>query len=728
MAEVKFGTTTIYSFDKITDQNFYSIIHSLPTQQRQKKRGNKGTKHKLPEYVDVITSFDIETTRVHDYSAKTLSDARAYNVSIPDYTVMYIWQWAFTFKNAKGSYDTICVYGRRWHEYQLFKSLLTASLGDNVYIVVYDHNLAYEFQFLRGILPFSSDDVFNIKPRQPLKALSGHLEFRCSYKQTNMSLRKFAESMQTPHQKTELDYTEKRFWYTPLTDKEVEYAVNDVICLNEAMLTRMAKEGDDLYTVPLTSTGYVRREVKAAVSSDKRLLHSIRDMMPDYYTYTMLKEAFRGGNTHANRYYSNRIIESKDYGMIHSADRSSSYPAVICNCEYPMEAFAFMNRPTYDKVRHYMADLHMALLMRVRMKDVRLRDPGWGCPYLSVSKCRDVQEPLLDNGRIVACDYLETTITDVDLQIIIDEYDAKIDFIEVAYAKYGKLPRPIIDEVIKYYTKKTSLKGVKGSEYYYMKNKNLLNSIYGMMVQDLVKILCLYTDGDEDGSAGTFVDDTEKTPDEILIKAEKRGFLNYAWGVWVTAWARYELERGIRLAGDGFLYCDTDSVKYVGDVDWEEYNKEKIQESLLSGSHAVDPSGTEHYMGVFEPEHDMEAFKTMGAKKYAYVEDGQLHITIAGVGKSAGVKEMETKAEQEGCRPIDEFREGFTFEGEAGGLEAVYNDIPLGDTVADTAPDDLPLRVISNVTLRPSTYTLGLTDEYRRIIEGVNYSSMDDII
>lgn len=735
MGNIRFIKTSVINYKDATDKNFYNRINALPFEKRQK--GNPGKKGDKPKYKELVSSFDIETTRIHDYTPQQLQEAKEAGEPLADYTVMYIWQWAFTFKPdplVDVSRETIVIYGRTWEEFEEFVTKLTKSLFFNEYIVVYDHNLAYEFQFLRGVLPFEYDSVFNIQARQPLRAYSHHLEFRCSYKQSNMSLRKFAESMQTPHQKTELDYYKKRFYFTPLTQDELTYAVNDVICLNECIVLRMNAEGDNLTSIPLTSTGYVRREVRHAVAKDKKLLKAIRSIMPDYETYKELKEAFRGGNTHANRFYSNQLIKAEDYGPIHSADRSSSYPAVICNAMYPMSKFTEMVLPDYNKVMKEITKYHKAVLTRIKMFHVKQSDPYWGCPYLSESKCRNIINATLDNGRILSADYLETTVTDVDLQILAEEYTADIEIIDAKTAKYGKIPQPIIDEVIKYYVNKTNLKGVAGQEYFYMKNKNLLNSIYGMMVQDLVKVLTIYLNGDEEGQTGEFVDDPDANPEEILRKAEKHGFLNYAWGVWVTAWARYELERGIKLAGEGFIYCDTDSVKYVGDVDWTDYNNEKIAESLASGSHATDPKGKEHYMGVFEPEHDMEEFKTMGAKKYAYTEhNSPINITVAGVGKKTGARELVEKARisrklGKTNTAIDEFNEGFIFEGEAGGLEAVYNDLPLGEYVMDYTEDGRPLKVISNVTLRPSTYTLGLTAEYKAILDGTAVLKGDDIL
>lgn len=66
---------------------------------------------------------------------------------------------------------------------------------------------------------------------------------------------------------------------------------------------------------------------------------------------------------------------------------------------------------------------------------------------------------------------------------------------------------------------------------------------------------------------------------------------------------------------------------------------------MQSGAHATDPHGVEHFMGVFEGEETAAQFVTMGAKKYAAIDQrGELEITIAGVPKKAGSVELDAKA------------------------------------------------------------------------------------
>ena len=660
----------------------YDWLYEIPLVKR--KSGNQRTK-KRTKYKDLITAFDIETTRLVDI----------------EQSIMYIWQWQFG--------DEYTVVGRTWEQFEAFQRKLANILDDSV-LVVFVHNLSYEFQFLRGIYNFQPDEVFAVKSRKVLKCnMHEHFEFRCSYIHSNMNLDTYTKKMGVKHKKLTgtFDYDKLRYPWTELTDDEIAYCVHDVQGLVEAIEIEMKHDGDNLYTFPLTSTGYVRRDAKKAMSEVSQSF--IKGQLPDYEIYKMLREAFRGGNTHANRYYADYTLHN-----VHSADRSSSYPDVMCNCKFPISEFYRLGNIPYEEVIKMIGKRQKACLMRVAITGVYLKRIDWGCPYLSLSKCRYVENPLIDNGRIISADYLETTITDIDLKILLSEYSWKdIKFFDFATARYGYLPEPLRKTICKYYYNKTGLKNVEGQELLYTKSKNKLNSLYGMCAQDPVKQSILFIDED--------FKEQNDNEEELLKAYNKKAFLAYQWGVWVTAWARYRLEEGIQLAhGDTddpnapqFVYCDTDSVKYLGEINLDKFNAERIKDSKQSGAYATDPSGITHYMGVYEKEHDMCEFRTMGAKKYVYRETpkDKLVCTIAGVSKNSGGKELEDHG------GIEAFHEGFTFE-RAGGLEAVYNDCP---TIKQVELSGHTLEITSNVCLRPSTYTLGLTADYKRLLTESRY-------
>lgn len=425
------------------------------------RRGNPGKK--IRHYIGITTAFDIETSILPG----------------TEQAFMYIWQWAF-------GEDTVVI-GRTWEEFTDLQNRIRLALPEGYRLVVYVHNLSYEFQYLKGIYSFSEDEVFAVGSRKVVKAdMYGAFEFRCSYKLTSMSLGEFTKKMGVVHQKLsgdEFDYSQIRYPWTELTEQELSYCYHDVIGLVEAINALLARDGDTLSSVPMTSTGYVRREAKAAMRQGASHL-AIRDSMPEYDVYLALKEAFRGGNTHANRYFTSDVVHN-----VHSADRSSSYPYCLCNKEYPSKFIPIMPSDlTMGYIMRCIRIRHKALLLRVGIEHLRLRDPYWGCPYLSKDKCRNIHQVKLvindintdpaDNGRILAAEYLETTITDVDLEIIATEYTGEIKILQGWYASYKPLPRVFVEEVIKYYRNKTELKGVIGQEIYYDKAKALLNSLY----------------------------------------------------------------------------------------------------------------------------------------------------------------------------------------------------------------------------------------------------------
>lgn len=648
------------------------FLNRCGTQKR--KAGNQGNKKRIL-YVDCISAFDIETSYIPEI----------------EQSFMYIWQYHFS------GFGTIV--GRTWAQFkELVDSISKACIYPRTRLVTFVHNLSYEFQFLAGIYNFTQEQVFAVDSRKVLKAEIEHIELRCSYLHSNMSLDEYTRKMGVEHAKLHnFDYSKRRYWWTPLSVDEIEYCVNDVEGLCEAIQIEMEHDNDNLYTIPLTSTGYVRRDVKRAMHNANYRIPRV--LFPDLDLYVLMREAFRGGNTHANRYYAGRILQG-----VKSFDRSSSYPDVLCNREYPIRSFNKTDATGLDDIAHLMIVRHKALIMRVAITNVRLLDEGWGAPYLSIDKCRIKKDVVNDNGRILKARYIETSITDVDLRIILSEYDFDdIVFSDVYYSTYGKLPKPIIQSCIDYFIAKTELKNVDGQEIYYMKSKNKLNSIYGMMAQDPGKIHQLFT-------AGEFKPEFETSDTESLKSMiedyQRSGFLPYQWGVWTTAWARYALEQGIVAAGEGFVYCDTDSVKYIGDFDIADFNKDAVGASKESGACASDPKGNMHYMGVFEEEKPYDRFLTWGAKKYAYEQDGKLHITIAGVNKKLGAKELEKAGGLEALKP------GFIFT-DINKLSPTYNDNP---PISQIEVDGHVQHITRNVALTPTTYKFGITEEYKKLL------------
>lgn len=636
-------------------------------------------------YLDAVCAFDTETTTVRE-----------------KYSVMWVWQLQI------GKHDTII--GRTWKEFlKTVKRIKTLISEDDTYICVYVHNLAFEFQFLRGIYKFKPDEVFCVQPRKPLRVdMLGCVEFRCSYLHSNMRLETYLSKMGVEHQKLKMDYSKARYPWTPIEPGEMAYIVNDVQGLVEAITKEMEHDGDTLYTIPATSTGYVRRDVKKAM---RELPHYyIKNLLPDFETFEMLREAFRGGNTHANRYFSKQIIND-----VKSIDMASCYPAAQMMDLFPVRPFRRVENCSFEKMEDLLYRRKKPLLMRLSFGGLSLKDRYWGCPYIPIDKCRCLTGAVNDNGRVLSADYLEISVTDLDYRIIRGEYAiGEIQIIDLMYSGYGPLPDCLKRAIKHYYTLKTELKGNDAEALLYEKSKNKLNAIYGMSCTNPAKRDILFVGGEK-----SYEFDGSKGFEEILEKSNKKAFFPYQWGVWTTANARMRLEAGIRIAHERgeYIYCDTDSVKYTGDIGLDELNAPIRDTADKAGAYA-DRGERRYHMGVWEEDDGYPArFATRGAKKYVVEnpETGKLKATIAGVNKreddgrvSGGMELME----HGGFSAF--LADEFVFH-KAASAKSIYNDHER----FMVRVDGHRLKVRECVTITENTYVLKDTLEYSALLDEI---------
>lgn len=637
------------------------------------------------EYYNIPCAFDIETTNIpaEKEITYTKTGRKLVNTVRKAYAYMYHWQLCI---------DTYVIFGRTWEEWILTMSKMVnyLELSKTHRIVIYVHNLPFEWQFIKDFIEVES--MFARKQKKPIKVLETRgIEWRCSYSLSNMSLAKFCEN--TPgvtHGKIvgEYDYDTKRTPFTPLTDEEEEYCYNDVYGLCECIRYRL--EEDNIVKIPLTSTGYVRREFRKVTNTSGNRW-KWKKTKPDPLCYQMLKEAFAGGNTHANYLKVNRVIIG-----VESYDIGSSYPGVMIRKKFPG---GFMQIRTEKLVEHY--EKGDALLFRVRFTKLEYKLHG-RIPYISLSKGRNKTGCVSDNGRCLYAETFEMTITDVDWQIITSMYRWEaLEIGECYAAKYSYLPDEFRLLLHEYFRRKTMLKGTE-HEYEYMKSKNRINSAYGMMVTDIVSPEITYVENEwheEYPEIGDALD---------AYYNNRNSFLAYQWGVWVTAWARFELQKAIDICGQHILYVDTDSVKSTRSIreQIEMLNQEVMHEIKECGIDCVvHHNGRDYVMGMWEYEGTYDEFKTLGAKKYVYKQNGHYTTTVAGLSKKVGAEYINKYG-------IDYFAIGSVFE-HCGNLEATYNEesphyIDEGDGEFLTS---------SNLALVDTDYTLGVTNEYWALLK-----------
>lgn len=679
-----------------------------------------------------FATFDIETTTyISGYKdsikvEKLDPDAvdnpkhhktKSHHEVLPEYNAfMYIWQFCIA--------DRV-VMGRTWEEFSQLLTDLRSHLeltpfGDN--LVIYVHNLAYEFQFLRNF--FSLSGIFALDKRKVAKCtLNDVFELRCSYRLTNMSLAKFLENTQgVVHYKKEgfLDYSKLRTPATQLSDEELTYCYNDVMGLREAIMSKLTLEHDTLSSIPLTSTGYVRREFRAASRKNPANYFLFKQIRLNTITYDMCKEAVRGGNCHANPGKANQVLHN-----IFSYDMSSAYPAIMCQCKFPMTPF-LKRRPSVNKLFELYNDETHALLARVSFKGLRITQERT-IAYISKSKCRSIQMPRIDNGRLLSCDYCEMTITDLDLRAILKQYEYdEMSVIDLYSSLYDYLPTELRLMIVDQYQSKCKLKF--GDPYLYAKYKNRINADFGMMLTDICRAEITYDPYDiENGPFKKSASD-EYTKRAALTKYYKsqNSFLSYQWGVWVTAHCRNRLQKAIDRMGIDMVYCDTDSCKFFTDFtdhaeDFEELNSEILSEADACGVETscdvLNPKTDkmEHFqLGIWEKEQPYEDFKTMGAKKYAYNQfnkkSGKIEfgITVAGLSKISGAKYLREHG------GMDAFNESTDVPPEfSGRTTAFYKDVVKPYYIHINGESIL---TGSAIALVPTSYTFSLDSKYQQLL------------
>lgn len=591
-----------------------------------------------------IYTFDIETSSYYVLDGKVYPAVTYDNLSDKEKqraikrSHMYIWMFGI---------NDIVYYGRTWDELKLFLKRLDNHISDRKYVFI--HNLAFEFQYLKSNFHFS--EVQARKSHKVITAIMSeyNIMLKCSYMMSNVALKYLPKIFNLPVEKKvgDLDYSKIRNPNTPLSEKELGYCEYDCLVLYH-YIKKELEVYEDVKHIPTTNTGKVRRELQDLTRSDfkyRRIVYKAINTNP--IIYNRLCEAFLGGYTHANWIYADEVLKNVD-----SYDIASSYPYVLVTQKYPNSEF----QKCFIKKREQMSK-GLCYLLVVKFKNVKCK---YFNNFISASKCRNLRGAKYDNGRLIEAEEFEMTLTDIDFYLFLDTYDLEYEILECYCSSKNYLPKTLIEFILDKYVGKTKLKGVEGREMEYGRIKGMYNSIYGMSVTNNIRDDVIYDDASGTWSEVPLDNDTII---EKLKSEKKKSFLSFAYGVWVTAYARDNLLRRVIANDDYVVYCDTDSCKLVEGYDknvFIDYNK-SVEERINFVARVLkldvnkyapsDIKGNKHMMGLFEKECNYEEFITQGAKKYAYKIDGNIHITVAGVPKKGAAA----------LKSLDDFRDDFIF-------------------------------------------------------------------
>lgn len=597
----------VYSFDEYRFENFDIV---------------ENKKH--IDYINVPISFDIETTRVKcGYNEKLKRDNY--------FTFMWVWQVAVM--------DNVII-GRTWDEFRLFCKCLHDfyDLSESRKIIFFVHNLPYEFSFFCSQFPIKS--VFATKPHKPIHVELGAeyegIEFKCTYSISGYSLSVLANSypLGIKKQVGDLNYRTIRTCRTKLTRRTLRYICGDVVVVTHYIDYLISNEktkcvGD----IPLTKTGFVRRDARAAYGKDPEYRKLFNKLRLDENTYRLYRAAFRGGDSHANALFCNEIVN------IDSFDLTSSYPFQMVSRDFPASPPVYVENPTISQLQMLIKNSRL-FIVDITLSDVYLKRGGY--TYISRSLCYQCTGERVENGRIYQASALRLIVTSIDLFLISRYYDFKISSINKLLYHYSKalLPEAMRGYVLNLYRKKTEFKGIPEKRIQYMHIKELLNSLYGMCVTDMVRDEIIFDSGTLEYSVKT---NTNLKNSVSAFYANKNNFNIYEIGVWVTAYARYDLHTALMRNSGNSVYWDTDSVKTTENIErFERLNELKLKrlsEIYQNNEYsATDIKGNEHIIGLWDKETSAAIpFKALGAKKYCYF-DKEFKITVSGINKNTGAE------------------------------------------------------------------------------------------
>ena len=539
----------------------------------------------------------------------------------------YIVAWTISIRAYEQNIVTL--YGSRPSEVIYTLNQMIMNMPGNK-TIIYVHNLSYDWVFLRKYLLAEYGTPIhqlNTNPHFPLFIEFGcGLVFRDSLSLAQRTLEKWAEDLDVPHKKAVgyWDYDAKRNQDARFSPEEKTYIEHDTLAGVECIEKVMKQLHKSIYSMPYTATG-IPREAVRKLAVQNRFRERFLGMVPSFKTQMKLEKVFHGGYTHNNRHYIGVISK----GLIVAKDFASSYPYCMLSEMYPMERFSSFRNCDVDFILRN-AEKYAYIFKLILVKP-KLKNDYISMPALQKSKAVKTVDAVEDNGRILCAGYVEIYLNEIDLGVIVEQYEWQGAYcVEVEFAKKDYLPRWFTDYVYQRFVAKTMLKG--GDKVLYDIAKALLNCLFGMAVQKPIKQII-----EEIYETGDFLPKSGQDPEELYEKyiKNRNSILPYQWGVWVTSYAFRNLFRMGRCAGK-WLYSDTDSCY---GMEWDEKALESYNESCRKklkerGYPGVFKNGREYWLGVAETDGEYSEFVSVGAKRYA-VRDlkGKVKITVAGVPK-----------------------------------------------------------------------------------------------
>lgn len=424
--------------------------------------------------------------------------------------------------------------------------------------LIYFHNLKFDFSFLEYF--FTTNDIVYVKKTTELGRIiygettfkklvkkgrrlvekSITIQFRDSLLLFNDTLDNLAKSFNIPNKiKKEDEYYDKLTY--KVNDEDIEYLKRDVEILATLIKMLFAKYG--IAKNPPLTTASLARKILFDECIAKNL-HDVlfnlsgkidKDLRPFYY----------GGFCYLNPKYKEILLKN-----VSSIDVNSFYPSIMTQEGLPFANPNIINGYEYNSIYNYFYIIKINADLKTGSH-----------PYL-----------LKKGFTSSKNNYISTTDGEITIGLWDFEEETvkkRYNIISYEYIKsyrFSKFERnPFKDFLLKLYRNKQTTKGAEKQF-----NKIIINSLYGKYGQRQENLTHIFTD---------FFEKETYTEEFKTIS-----YLPLA--MFITAKARYILNTYIDMFGDNFIYCDTDSIYFKGELpqsitigkeigEWDlEHNKE----------------------------------------------------------------------------------------------------------------------------------------------------------
>lgn len=544
------------------------------------------------------------------------------------------------------------------------------------------YDLSYLLPYIREYLPKERPYGIFDSPNKVIMYRQGCFEWRCTFRLTNETLAKWSNEMAVEHPKKIglYDYDKILFQDSELNKKEIAYDIADVQAMGEAFEKQLYLFHDNITTVPLTATGYVRRILRKASRKDRyyRNEYFLKNRL-DLQQYDICLNSFSGGYVHVNKHLKSFLIDEEemkkhgcDYGCVR--DFRSQYPKHLMQGLLPIGnpiTYYDIENPIQRKLNitlQTVLDLYpeYSSITQMRIYNCQLKDPeGTTMPIFQTAKMYNKSrgkdgkinvDYFEDNGRLVQLlkgDFV-TYMDNHTLKIFKQQYEGKIVIEKVLIFKNGYLPECLQEPINTLFIRKSELKDLykankkKYGEFDYRtiaarqnldSVKKLLNSIFGCFATKPVRINYMTNE------SGKITDEYRAELLEDYYRS-MNNFLAYQIGIFVPALARAELFEYFDLIGqDKVLYTDTDSIYYLSNDEIEKKIEDLNRKKEAKSKYVLDKKGNKILYEAFELQAKFKAFKGLHSKCYGYVSDkGEMKLTIAGVPERTliGLRKDET--------------------------------------------------------------------------------------